>query len=233
VSRLHAIQEECCRANRLLGTTGLVDLTFGNASVLDRKAGVLAIKPSGVAYRELEPEHMVLVALDGRVVGGDLQPSSDTPTHCRILSAFPGVRSVVHTHSRHAVSFAQAGREIPCLGTTHADYFRGPIPVTRPLTPAEIHGLYEWETGGAIVERFAEIDPLEVPGVLVYQHGPFAWAASGEEAVETARVLELVAELAFRTLVIDPHAAPLPGALSERHFRRKHGPDSYYGQTTK
>jgi L-ribulose-5-phosphate 4-epimerase len=201
VSRWRAIREQCCRANRRLGTSGLV-------------------------------EHMVLVTLDGRIVEGDLRPSSDTPTHRRIFGAFAGVRSVVHTHSRHAVAFTQAGREIPCLGTTHADYFHGPIPVTRALRPAEIEAAYEWETGNVIVERFAALDPLEVPGVLVHQHGPFAWGTSGEKALENARVLELVAELALGALGINPNAAPLSGPLLDRHFRRKHGPESYYGQVS-
>ncbi len=224
------IREECCEANRALGTSGLVDLTFGNVSVLDRDAGVLAIKPSGVDYAVLAPDHMVIVDLEGKVVEGNLRPSSDTPTHVRLFQAFDAVRSVVHTHSRHAVSFAQAGREIPLLGTTHADYFHGPVPVTRGLSAEEINGDYELETGNVIVECFAGIDPLAVPAVLVRNHGPFAWGASGAKAVETAQALEIVAQMAWQTLLLDPSAQPAPDALRDKHFSRKHGSGAYYGQ---
>lgn len=230
MTRFNAIREECCQANRRLLESGLVDLTFGNVSVLDREAGVFAIKPSGTAYDQLLPEHMVLVDLEGYIVEGDLRPSSDTPTHCRILQAFDGIRSVVHTHSRNAVSFAQAGAEIPCLGTTHADYFHGPVPVTRVLSSDEIQTAYEWATGNAIAERFAGLDPYGVPAVLVSHHGPFAWGRSGSEAVEVALVLEIVAELALKTLALHPEAEPIPMALLDKHFWRKHGPARYYGQ---
>lgn len=224
------LREECCEANRALGASGLVDLTFGNVSVLDRDAGVFAIKPSGVDYAELTPDNMVLVDLEGKTVEGRLRPSSDTPTHARLFQAFEGIRAVVHSHSRFAVSFAQAGREIPLLGTTHADYFHGPVPVTRSLSAEEINGDYELETGNVIVECFAGIDPLSLPAVLVRNHGPFAWGASGAKAVETAQALEIVAQMAWQTMLLDPSAQPAPDALRDKHFFRKHGSGAYYGQ---
>jgi L-ribulose-5-phosphate 4-epimerase len=228
-----SIREECCEANRALPRTGLVDLTFGNVSVLDPAAGVFAIKPSGVPYDELLPEHMVIVDLEGKVVEGSLRFSSDTPTHRKLFLAFQGIRSVVHTHSRHAVSFAQAGREIPCLGTTHADYFYGPIPVTRPMTPEEIGTDYEWNTGEVIAERFAGISPLDIPAVLVCSHGPFAWGPSGAKAVETAQALEIVAQMARDAIALNPTVQPIPQALLDKHFLRKHGAGAYYGQPAK
>lgn len=228
-----SIREECCEANRALPRTGLVDLTFGNVSVLDPAAGVFAIKPSGVPYDELLPEHMVIVDLEGKVIEGSLRFSSDTPTHRKLFLAFQGIRSVVHTHSRHAVSFAQAGREIPCLGTTHADYFYGPVPVTRPMTPEEIGTDYEWNTGEVIAERFADISPLDIPAVLVCSHGPFAWGPSGAKAVETAQALEIVAQMARDAIALNPTVQPIPRALLDKHFLRKHGAGAYYGQPAK
>lgn len=225
-----SIREECCEANRLLPATGLVDLTFGNVSVHDLEAGVLAIKPSGVAYDLLRPADMVIVDVEGNVVEGKLRASSDTPTHRRLYRAFSGIRAVVHTHSRYAVSFAQAGREIACLGTTHADYFHGPVPVTRAMTADEIEQDYEWETGNVIVERFSGIDPLEVPAVLVRNHGPFVWGASGAKAVETAQALEVVAQMAFQALQLNSDAGSVAGALLDKHFYRKNGAGAYYGQ---
>lgn len=229
---LSSIREECCEANRALPGLGLVDLTFGNVSVLDADAGVFAIKPSGVDYSELRPEDMVLVDLQGRVVEGKLRPSSDTPTHACLLAAFraAGVRSVVHTHSRCAVAFAQAGKELPCLGTTHADHFYGPVPVTRPLTAAAISADYELETGRAIVACMKGRDPLNVPAALVHGHGPFVWQSSGAKAVEYALALELCADMALKTLSLDPDCAPLDRALLDKHFLRKHGPGATYGQ---
>ena len=226
------LREECCEANRRLPETGLVDLTFGNASVLDADAGVFAIKPSGVDYGALRPEDMVLVDLEGGIVEGGLRPSSDTPTHRFLFRAFAasGVRSIVHTHSRCAVAFAQAGREIPCLGTTHADYFHGPVPVTRPMSEDEINGEYEWETGTVIVERFEGIDPMDLSAVLVNGHGPFAWSRSGSKAVEYALALEVVADMALKTLILKADAEALNPILSDKHFRRKHGKNAYYGQ---
>ncbi|HEY8904167.1 MAG TPA: L-ribulose-5-phosphate 4-epimerase AraD [Chthoniobacterales bacterium] len=228
-----SIREECCEANRALPRTGLVDLTFGNVSVLDPAAGVFAIKPSGVPYDELLPEHMVIVDLEGKVVEGSLRFSSDTPTHRKLFLAFEGIRSVVHTHSRHAVSFAQAGREIPCLGTTHADYFYGPVPVTRPMTPEEIGTDYEWNTGEVIAERFSGISPLDIPAVLVCSHGPFAWGPSGAKAVETAQALEIVAQMARDAIALNPTVQSIPQALLDKHFLRKHGAGAYYGQPAK
>lgn len=224
------LREECCEANRALGASGLVDLTFGNVSVLDRGAGVFAIKPSGVDYAVLTPDNMVLVDLEGKTVEGNLQPSSDTPTHSRMFQAFGGIRSIVHTHSRCAVSFAQAGMEIPLLGTTHADYFHGPVPVTRALTPEEINGDYERSTGNVIVECFDGIDLFSVPAVLVRNHGPFAWGVSGPKAVETAKALEIIAQMAWQTLCLLPSVKPAPDALRDKHFSRKHGAGAYYGQ---
>jgi len=225
-----ALRESAYATNRQLGASGLVDLTFGNASVFDPAAGVFAIKPSGVPYAELTPARMVLVDLEGRVVEGRLRPSSDTPTHRRLFQAFPGIRAVVHTHSRHAVSFAQAGRPIPCFGTTHADFFNGAVPVTRPLTREEIARDYEWNTGNVIVETFRGRDALDVPAVLVWRHGPFTWAPSGAAAVEYAFALELVAQLAAQTLALAPQRDPIETELLARHFQRKHGPDASYGQ---
>jgi len=230
LSAFDSIREECCDANLALPATGLVDLTFGNVSVCDRAAGVFAIKPSGVPYEKLTPHEMVVVDFDGRVVKGGLRPSSDTPTHRRLFIGFPGIRAVVHTHSRHAVAFAQAGAEIPLFGTTHADYFRGPVPVTRALTADEIGADYEWETGNVIVERFSALVPDEIPAVLVRNHGPFLWGPSGGKAVETALALEIVAQMAMQTLSINPASQPPERALIDKHFLRKHGAAAYYGQ---
>jgi L-ribulose-5-phosphate 4-epimerase len=226
------IREECCEANIALPRTGLVDLTFGNVSVLDAAAGVFAIKPSGVDYAVLKPEDMVIVDLEGQTVEGKLRYSSDTPTHRRLFLAFAesGVRSIVHTHSRKAVAFAQAAIDIPCLGTTHCDYFNGAVPVTRDMTEAEVQGEYEWETGNVIVERFAEINPTEISAVLVRNHGPFAWGVSGAKAVETAQALEIVADMALNSLSLNPAVTPAPNYLREKHFFRKHGAGAYYGQ---
>lgn len=226
------LREEACGANKRLAAAGLADLTFGNASVLDRRAGVFAIKPSGVEYAVLTPADMVLVDLEGKVVEGRLRPSSDTPTHRRLFLAFACARAVVHTHSRHAVAFAQAGLGIPCLGTTHADFFRGEVPVTRPMTAEEIAGEYEWATGGVVVERFAGLDPAEVPAVLVHRHGPFTWGGSGAEAVERAAALELVAAMALQTRLLEPSRGPIEAELLAKHFDRKHGAGAYYGQRT-
>lgn len=230
-----SIRDECVLANKDLQAYGLIDLTFGNASVLDADAGVFAIKPSGVPYDILAPEHMVIVDLEGKVVEGDMRPSSDEPTHRRLFRelADRGVRSVAHTHSRNAVAFAQAERSIPCLGTTHCDYFRGSVPVTRPMTEAEVQGAYEWETGNVICELFAEVDPLERSAALVRNHGPFVWGESGAKAVEVALALEIVADMAAKTLALNPEAAGAPDYLRNKHFDRKHGAGAYYGQPKK
>ena len=227
------LKDECHAANLLLPHHRLIDLTFGNVSVADHARGVFAIKPSGVDYAHIRAADIVIVGLtDGRVVEGEMRPSSDTPTHRRLLQAIGehGIRAVVHTHSRHAVAWAQAGRGIPCLGTTHADYFYGEVPVTRPLTPREIQADYEWETGNVIVERFGGLDFKRMSAVLVHGHGPFAWGVSGAKAVENALALEIVAGMAARTLQINPQAAPIPAALLDKHFLRKHGANAYYGQ---
>ena len=224
------IKEECFEANLLLPQHKLIDLTFGNVSVADHEKGVFAIKPSGVDYSVLKATDIVIVDLEGKLVEGSLRPSSDTPTHRRLLQAFAGIRSIVHTHSRYAVAFAQAGRAIPCLGTTHADYFYGEVPVTRPLTASEIEAGYEWETGNVIVERFQNLNPDNVCAVLVVSHGPFVWGPSGKQAVENAAALEIVAEMAYRALQLNPQAQPIPDHLLNRHFFRKHGKNAYYGQ---
>lgn len=231
MKRYDAIRRECCEANLLLPAHRLIDLTFGNVSVIDRASGVFAIKPSGVPYKDLTPKDMVLVDLDGKQVGGRLKPSSDAPTHRRLYKAFAAARSVVHTHSRNATAFAQAGKPIPCLGTTHADYFYGEVPVTRPLTAKETQGAYEWETGNVIAERFSGLDAAAMRAVLVHGHGVFAWGSCGAQAVENALALEIVAEMAIKTLQLVPRAKPLARYLLDRHFRRKHGAGSYYGQS--
>jgi L-ribulose-5-phosphate 4-epimerase len=199
--------------------------------VADPEQGVFAIKPSGVDYAHLSEADIVVVDMEGRVVEGALRPSSDTPTHRRLFQAFSGIRAVVHSHSRNAVAFAQAGRGIPCLGTTHADYFYGEVPVTRPMTPEEVRSAYEWETGNVIVEQFRGIDPAEVSAVLVHGHGPFVWGPSGKKAVENALALEIVAEMALKTLQLDPHALSIEKHLLDKHYLRKHGADAYYGQS--
>lgn len=225
------LREECLRANLDLPKTGLVDLTFGNVSVADPERRVFAIKPSGVTYEDLRAEHMVILDFEGNIIEGNLRPSSDAPTHRCLFLNFPGIRSVVHTHSRSAVAFAQAAIDLPCLGTTHCDYFHGPVPVTREMTPEEVAGEYEWETGQVIVERFNGLDPLEVPAILVRNHGPFAWGPSATKAVETALALEIVADMALKTLSLNPAAAAAPAHLLDKHFFRKHGPGAYYGQS--
>lgn len=231
------LRETCCRANQQLPATGLVDLTFGNVSVRHPSEPVFAIKPSGVPYADLKPDQIVIVSLEtGEVVEGTLRPSSDTPTHrCLFQSHFhrsdssDAPTAIVHTHSRKAVAFAQAGREIPCLGTTHADYFHGPVPITRLLQPEEIASDYEWNTGRVILELIENLGYLP-SGVLVRGHGPFAWGRSAEKAVENALALEIIAGLALDTLALNPLANPIPHALMDRHHFRKHGPGATYGQ---
>jgi L-ribulose-5-phosphate 4-epimerase len=225
-----AIKQECLAANLALPRTGLVDLTFGNVSVADPGRRVFAIKPSGVDYEKLTEDDIVVVDFDGKVVEGTLRPSSDAPTHRCLFLHFPGIRSVVHTHSRCAVAFAQAATAIPCLGTTHCDYFHGPVPVTRAMTPDEVGGDYEWETGRVIVEAFSGLNPLDVPAVLVRNHGPFAWGPTAAKAVETAQALEIVADTALKTLTINPSAFQTSAYLLNKHFFRKHGENAYYGQ---
>ena len=227
------LRERALEANRAIVRAGLVVLTFGNASAADRDAGVMAIKPSGVGYDELSAESMVVVDLEtGAVVDGGHRPSSDTPTHLVLYRAFEAVGGIVHTHSTFATAWAQAARELPCFGTTHADHFRGAVPVTRPLASDEIIGDYEERTGDVIVETFDRrgLDPLETPAVLVASHAPFAWGGDVEHAVENAIALEAVAELALHTETLRADTAALGDELLERHFLRKHGPAAYYGQ---
>ena len=230
---LKKLKKTVCEANRLLPRYGLVTFTWGNVSGIDRKRGLVVIKPSGVPYDGMTPEDMVVVDLDGNVVEGRWKPSSDTATHLELYRAFPECGGVVHTHSRWATTFAQAGREIPALGTTQADDFYGAIPCTRPLTDAEIGGEYEKETGRVIVETFAGLDPAAVPGVLVYSHGPFAWGADPMNAVHNAVVMEECAFLDWHALALEPSLGPMQQSLLDRHYLRKHGKNAYYGQDPK
>ena len=227
---LKKLKEQVCRANLLLPKHNLVTFTWGNVSGIDRKRGLVVIKPSGVPYDGMEPEDMVLLDLDGNIVEGKWKPSSDTPTHLRLYAAFPGCGGVVHTHSRWATVFAQAGRAIPALGTTHADDFHGPIPCTRPLTDGEIAGESETETGNVIIESFRGRDPMAVPAALVHSHGPFAWGKDPLEAVHNAVVLEEVAFMAWHTLALAPDKGEMQPNLLDKHYLRKHGPGAYYGQ---
>ena len=224
-----ALRASVLWANREIARRGLAKFTFGNASAIDRARGLVVIKPSGVPYESLRTTDLVVTDLDGRVVDGTLRPSSDLATHLALYRAWPGIGGVVHTHSHFATAWAQAGQEIPCYGTTHADYFNGPVPVTRELTPAEIATDYEGHTGTVIVERF-DGEPVTMPAVLVAHHASFVWGASVEDAVQSADVLEEVARLAFHTAVLNPASEPVPAALLHKHFRRKHGADAYYGQ---
>jgi L-ribulose-5-phosphate 4-epimerase len=227
---LGSLREEVLQANLELVRHGLVLYTFGNASGILRAEGLVVIKPSGVPYEKMTPEDLVVTDLDGRVVEGALRPSSDLPTHLALYRAFPGVGGVTHTHSTYATAWAQARREIPCFGTTHADYFRGAVPVTGDLAPEEIQSDYEWNTGQAIVRRFAGCDPLEIPAVLVAGHGPFAWGRSATEAAHNAVILEELARTAHYSLEIRAEAQPLEAAHRDKHFFRKHGPQATYGQ---
>ena len=233
---LTELKREAYEANLALPRHGLIHFTFGNASALDRDRGILAIKPSGVPFEKLRPVDMVLIDLSGKIVESKLAPSSDTPTHRRLYLEFKQIGGIVHTHSCHATAFAQAGRAIPNLGTTHADYFAGEIPITRKLTRAEISGhAYEWETGNAIVERFQKnsLAPLDVPGVIVNRHAPFTWHTSVAQAVEIAVAVEYLAHMAFLSLQLEPRLKPIESALSAKHFTRKHGPKAYYGQASR
>lgn len=232
---LSDLKREAYEANVSLPRHGLINLTFGNASAIDRTKGIYAIKPSGVPYATLRASDMVLVDLEGRKVEGKLSPSSDSPTHRRLFLAFKQIGGVVHTHSSHATAFAQAGRPIPIFGTTHADYFHGDVPVTRKLTEWEIEERYEWETGNVIVERFRadDLSPLEYPGVLVNSHAPFTWGATVAKAVEAAVAIECIAHMALMTLQLAPKLKEIEPELLDRHFKRKHGPTAYYGQVPK
>lgn len=225
-----AMREAVCQANVELFERGLARFTFGNASAIDRERGLIVIKPSGVPYAKLKPKSMVVTDLNGAMTEGTLRPSSDLPTHAALYRAFPTVGAVVHTHSMFATVFAQAHREIPCLGTTHADYFHGAIPVTRPLSAKEIAGEYELNTGLAIVERFRTLDPSTMQAALVAGHASFCWGKDVPSAVDNASYLEEVATMAYHTLTLAPDARPLPAPLLDRHYLRKHGVEAYYGQ---
>jgi L-ribulose-5-phosphate 4-epimerase len=228
---LEQLRQDVCAANLRLPELGLVTFTWGNASGVDRDAGFVAIKPSGVEYDELTPDMLPVLRLDdGKQISGDMKPSSDAPTHLALYRAFPNIGGVVHTHSRWATIFAQTHTAVPPLGTTHADYFYGEVPCTRLLTDAEIGGDYEAETGKVIAETFENINPAAVPAVLVASHGPFTWGAGAAEAVHNAAVLEEVAFMAWHTLALEKEIPPLQQTLLNKHYQRKHGKDAYYGQ---
>jgi L-ribulose-5-phosphate 4-epimerase len=227
---LESLRTKVLEANLYLATEGLALFTFGNASGIAREEGLVVIKPSGVPYESMTPEDLVVVDLEGRTVEGTLRPSSDLATHLILYRAFPAIGAVAHTYSHSATAWAQARKEIPCFGTTHADYFNGPVPVTKPLTAAEIRTDYEANTGHAIVRRFAKLDPLDIPAVLVAGHAPFCWGRTPSEAVRIAVVLEEIASMALDTLRANPHAKPLERPLHAKHFYRKHGASAYYGQ---
>jgi L-ribulose-5-phosphate 4-epimerase len=228
--RLEPLREEVLEANLELVRRGLVLYTFGNASGISREQGVIIIKPSGKPYETMKPEDLVAVDLDGNVVEGSLRPSSDLPTHLVLYKAFPAIGGVAHTHSRFATSWAQAQRDIPCLGTTHADYFHGPVPVTKPLRPSEIRSAYELNTGHAIVRRFAKLDPMHFPGVLVSGHAPFCWGLTPAEAAHNAVVVEEIAAMALHAIKANPRIRSISKQLLDKHFFRKHGSGAYYGQ---
>lgn len=229
---LGKLKEEVCKANLLLPEYGLVTFTWGNVSAIDRESGLVIIKPSGVEYDSMTPDDMVVLELaTGKQVEGALKPSSDTPTHLALYRAFNTIGGVVHTHSRWATTMAQVGRGIPPLGTTHADYFYGEIPCTRRMTPEEIAGEYEAETGNVIVEAFAKRAAADTPAVLVHSHGPFTWGTNAHNAVHNAVVLEEISFMAWHNLVLKPNIAPMQSELMDKHYQRKHGANAYYGQT--
>lgn len=223
------LKEIVCKANLDLVKHGLVIFTWGNVSAIDRSQGLVVIKPSGVSYDQMKASDMVVLDLEGNIVEGNLKPSSDTPTHLVLYNAFPEIGGIVHTHSTYATAWAQAGKNIPIIGTTHADYFSDDIPCTRSMTQQEIEGEYEKETGYVIVERFKELDPIHIPGALVDNHGPFSWGKDAADAVHNAVVMEQVAHMAYLSLGINP-SLTMNEHLVKKHFYRKHGPGAYYGQ---
>jgi L-ribulose-5-phosphate 4-epimerase len=224
------LKEQVFRANLDLVKYNLVTLTWGNVSGILREKGLVVIKPSGVDYDEMQKDDMVVLDMDARVVEGKLQPSSDTPTHIELYQAFPDIGGITHSHSEYATMFAQAFHEIPCFGTTHADHFYGPVPVTRFLTQEEVEGDYELNTGKLIVERFKNLDPVSTPGVLVAGHGPFTWGKDALDSLKNNLALERVAAMAIGTLQLDVKLSPIPDYIRDKHYKRKHGPDAYYGQ---
>ncbi len=228
---LEQLKNEVYEANMLLPKYGLITFTWGNVSGVDREKGLMVIKPSGVEYDTMKPEDMVVVDLKtGKKVEGDLNPSSDTDTHVALYNAFPDIKGVVHTHSRWATTFAQAGKGIPALGTTHADYFYGEIPCTRKMTPEEIGGKYELETGNVIIETFNDKEPNDIPAVLVHSHGPFTWGTDPHNAVHNAVVLEELAFMAWHNIMMNPQIPTMQQELLDKHYLRKHGANAYYGQ---
>ena len=227
---LEELKIQVLQANLLLPEYNLVTFTWGNVSGIDREKGLVVIKPSGVSYNGMTKDDMVVVDLDGKVVEGKWKPSSDTPTHLALYKAFPKMGGIVHTHSRWATTFAQAGRSIPAMGTTQGDYFYGDIPCTRPMTEAEIKGEYEKETGNVIIETFKGKDPMDIPAVVVYSHGPFAWGENAMEAVHNAVVLEEVAFMDWHAMVLNPDQGRMQQELLDKHYLRKHGANAYYGQ---
>lgn len=228
---LEQLKKEVFEANMLLPKYGLITFTWGNVSGVDREKGLMVIKPSGVEYDTMKPEDMVVVDLKtGKKVEGDLNPSSDTDTHVALYNAFPDIKGVVHTHSRWATTFAQAGMGIPALGTTHGDYFYGEIPCTRKMTPEEIGGRYELETGNVIIETFNDKEPNDIPAVLVHSHGPFTWGTDPHNAVHNAVVLEELAFMAWHNIMMNPGIQPMQQELLDKHYLRKHGANAYYGQ---
>jgi len=224
------LKRKVCDANIELQTQKLVIYSFGNVSAMDRKAGVVIIKPSGVAYDELTPDKMVVLDINGNVIEGNLNPSSDTPTHLELYRNFKTIGGICHTHSPNATAWAQAHKQIPAFGTTHADYFFGPVPVTKSLTDDEIKTSYELNAGKVIVHRFADLDPLQMPAVLVASHGPFTWAKTPENAVRNAVILEQIAATTMATLSLSPNQPPIPQTLLDKHYLRKHGKNATYGQ---
>lgn len=228
--RLAVLRHQVWQANMDLDKHGLVTFTWGNVSGIDRLSGLVVIKPSGVAYEDLSPENMVVVDLNGKVIEGELNPSSDTATHIALYQAYANLGGIVHTHSMFATSWAQSGKPIPALGTTHADYFYGNVPCTRALSDSEIADEYELNTGRVIIETIANHDPMAIPGIIVKEHGPFSWGKSPDNAVHNAVVLERVAQMAFNTLVINPEIHRINPALLDKHYLRKHGANAYYGQ---
>jgi L-ribulose-5-phosphate 4-epimerase len=225
-----ALKKQVCLANLALVEHKLVIFTWGNVSAIDRGRGVVAIKPSGVEYDELSPDQIVLLDIDGNIVEGNLHPSSDTPTHLELYRRWPSIGGICHTHSRYATIWSQACREIPCLGTTHADHFYGPVPVTETMSDREISSDYELNTGKVIIRRFAGIDPMQIPAVLVANHGPFTWGKDAAAAVTNAVVLEEVARMAQGALTLSPQQESIPQTLLDKHYLRKHGKNAYYGQ---
>jgi L-ribulose-5-phosphate 4-epimerase len=226
---IQELKQQVFQANLDLVKHGLVIFTWGNVSGIDREKGWVVIKPSGVSYDDMKAEDMVIVDLEGNIVEGKLKPSSDTPTHVELYKAFPSIGGIVHTHSTYATAWAQAGCDIPNIGTTHADYFSGDIPCTRDMTEPEVKGEYEKETGAVIIERFSELNPAHIPGVLVKNHGPFSWGKDPHEAVHNAVVMEQVAKMAFIAYQVNPNLT-MNELLIQKHFFRKHGPGAYYGQ---